>query len=295
MTTGSLHGHCVRSESWTASVLLVSLCVVLWQGVQAFDLSYTIREELEVGTPIANLGRESNISRLLSQQDFNSLVYAILSYPDDDATLFELDSFGVVRTAARIDRDKLCRFAPQCQLSLHASARTPSGQQFFTFQVTVVVEDINDNPPTFSPDSYAVRIDEDVATLTDIQIVSAMDDDVHQNGLERYVLETPSEKFGLKVTRNLDNSLVPQLYVKSPLDRETQSFYQLTVLAQDGGRPQLSGKLQVNVTLGDVNDNAPRFLQSRYRVNVTETTPKDTRILKLEAEDLDIGINGRIM
>ncbi|GFR64708.1 protocadherin-11 X-linked [Elysia marginata] len=261
----------------------------------SFELTYRIKEEIPIGTPIGNLGQDSNISRLLSQQDFNTLNYSLLPYPQDDVTLLTLDAhLGVVRSADRIDRERLCPYVTRCTLSLHVSARTKSGQQYHTFDVLVLVEDINDNSPTFEPSSLAVTLDEDVARFSSIPISHAVDEDIGKNGLQSYVLETPNDKFGLKVTRNLDNSLVPELYVKSPLNREEQAFYQLYVLAQDGGTPQLSGKLQVNVTLRDVNDNGPRFLETRYKVNVTETTPKGSRILKLEAEDIDVGVNGNV-
>ncbi|GFN94895.1 protocadherin gamma-a10 [Plakobranchus ocellatus] len=277
------------------SLALPLLLVLNLPGVLALDMSYTIDEEIVNGTVIGDIGRDSNVSRLLSQDDFRSLRYDILSYPDDDAALFAIDRVtGKFRTRARIDRELLCRYVVRCKLSLHVSARTASGQQFYTFPITILVEDINDNSPTFSSDSVSVTLDEDVAVLSSIPIPDAVDEDIKENALQRYTLAVPSDKFGLKVTRNLDDSLVPQLYVKSALNREDQPFYQLTVVALDGGTPQLSGELQVNITLRDVNDNPPRFLQSRYEVNVTETTPVNSRILKLEAEDADLGINGRL-
>lgn len=50
-----------------------------------------------------------------------------------------------------------------------------------------------------------------------------------------------------------------------PLDREEQSEYELWVTVTDG---QLSSVTPVFVTVSDVNDNAPEFLEDLYRVIV---------------------------
>ena len=45
------------------------------------------------------------------------------------------------------------------------------------------------------------------------------------------------------------------------LDREEIDQYNLTVTVQDSGSPALSSNTSVIVTIGDVNDNSPRFIQ----------------------------------
>ncbi|RUS92056.1 hypothetical protein EGW08_000269, partial [Elysia chlorotica] len=273
--------------------LLLSVALCTLPGTRSTDLLYTSKEEVKVGTTLGLLGRDSNLSRILSQQDLHSLDFALVSGDESGALSLDLET-GALSTATRLDREALCPNRWPCTLALSASASTQSGQQFFEFKVKVTVQDINDNSPSFASRSVAVALDEDAARFFSFSIPRAVDRDVGLYGLQSYALATPSDQFGLKVSRNLDGSLNPQLYVKTGLDRETRDAYQLTVLALDGGAPPRSGTLLVNVTLNDVNDNVPQFLQTRYTVNVTETTASQTRVLRLEAQDADSGLNGQV-
>ncbi|EDO48479.1 predicted protein [Nematostella vectensis] len=74
------------------------------------------------------------------------------------------------------------------------------------------------------------------------------------------------------------------------LDRETEDFFNLTVTAMDeGGR---TGELTILVFLLDMNDNRPRFTQSVYYVNITETTGHV--MAGVSATDQDLGSNAVI-
>jgi len=61
------------------------------------------------------------------------------------------------------------------------------------------------------------------------------------------------------------------------------------VLAVDGGRPERTGSVDVDVVVSDVNDNRPVFEQTSYDVDVSEdwavTTPRS--LLTVRAVDVD--------
>ena len=78
------------------------------------------------------------------------------------------------------------------------------------------------------------------------------------------------------------------------LDREQQSAYELVVEVRDGGRPSLSARLQVDISVLDVNDNEPQFAQSAYYGQVAENATLGTRVLRVYASDADQGLNARI-
>ncbi|XP_050706824.1 cadherin-22-like [Eriocheir sinensis] len=61
-----------------------------------------------------------------------------------------------------------------------------------------------------------------------------------------------------------------------PLDREEQAEYELWVRVSDG---QLSSVTPVFITVSDVNDNPPEFLEPLYRV----TVPARSKTKKREA------------
>ena len=58
--------------------------------------------------------------------------------------------------------------------------------------------------------------------------------------------------------------------VNSLLDYEEIQLIVATVVARDAGSPPLTATALINVTLTDVNDNAPVFSQAAYRISVPE-------------------------
>ena len=56
------------------------------------------------------------------------------------------------------------------------------------------------------------------------------------------------------------------------LDREDVSFYQLVLVAGDGGSPRLFSSVPLTVAILDVNDNSPVFNRSNWMLNLLENT-----------------------
>lgn len=59
----------------------------------------------------------------------------------------------------------------------------------------------------------------------------------------------------------------------STLDYETVQSVVVTVVAADGGTPTLSATCLLNITVQDINDNAPAFAQASYTGRVSEGAP----------------------
>ncbi|KAM5193481.1 protocadherin-23 [Mantella aurantiaca] len=78
------------------------------------------------------------------------------------------------------------------------------------------------------------------------------------------------------------------------LDREEMDRYQLEVEAFDGGYPRRTGRLFVDITVLDANDNPPTFNQPEYKGWVWENAPTGTSICTVHAEDPDLGSNGEV-
>lgn len=57
------------------------------------------------------------------------------------------------------------------------------------------------------------------------------------------------------------------LSTAGPLDREYQSQYEVQVIVSDG---DLWSVTPVYVTVSDVNDNTPQFMETTYRITVPE-------------------------
>ncbi|XP_061429430.1 LOW QUALITY PROTEIN: cadherin-7-like [Lethenteron reissneri] len=79
------------------------------------------------------------------------------------------------------------------------------------------------------------------------------------------------------------------------MDREVRDSYKLVVEAKDmaGQRGGLTGTTTVSVSLGDINDNPPRFTRNTYQMSVSELAPVGTTVGGVLATDADVGENAR--
>ncbi|CAF0905597.1 unnamed protein product [Adineta ricciae] len=96
--------------------------------------------------------------------------------------------------------------------------------------------------------------------------------------------------FTLEVNDDISNRLA--LVLVQPLDRESIDSYNCTLYVVDtGGHEE---QLQMKIIIDDVNDQSPIFDSSTYSVELSESTPINTTILRVHATDADIGLNARI-
>ena len=72
-----------------------------------------------------------------------------------------------------------------------------------------------------------------------------------------------------------------------PLDHKTTSQYRFEVSATDHGNLPFKGTANVHITVTDVNDNKPRFLQSNYEKSILENVQSGTHVLEVSAVDDD--------
>ncbi|GBP73817.1 Cadherin-89D [Eumeta japonica] len=208
------------------------------------------------------------------------------------------------------------------------------------YQITINVEDDNDNPPIFEMATYEGFIKENSKKNTIVNMtrkVKAKDSDVGQNAIFTYALFGNGHELF-----NIDSSSGVISFGGGTLDREEKSVYILKIIAKDRGNLSSEAKLTINVL--DENDNAPKFTQiiipmnenielleinqksdikiyhekkiNTRRITKIEAVPKNkysvmtdklgplfsvpeniavgSTVLKLNATDLDIGVNGQV-
>ncbi|KAI5625920.1 protocadherin Fat 3-like [Silurus asotus] len=153
--------------------------------------------------------------------------------------------------------------------------------------VYVDVLDINDNSPKFPSSSFSVIIPEDAGIGSSVTNVEATDADSGLNAEIRYSLEGTAGMFAV-------NPETGFIVVTAELDRETKHEYNLTMVAQDQGRPSLSATASVVVTVTDVNDNPPIFSKQRYEASVFENATGGTHLIVVNATDKDEGPNAEV-
>ncbi|XP_046666849.1 protocadherin gamma-B7-like [Homalodisca vitripennis] len=67
------------------------------------------------------------------------------------------------------------------------------------------------------------------------------------------------------------------------LDAETKAHYWLTVYAQDHGVAPLSSRLEVFISVTNINDNTPLSEEPVYYPHVPENSPANTPVLQITA------------
>ncbi|KAM4732183.1 protocadherin gamma-A1-like [Anableps anableps] len=245
-------------------------------------IRYSIPEEMKKGSLIGNVAQELGLDLKRLRSGRAHMVNG------ESVQYVELKSDkGILVVKERIDREQLCGDTTPCSFTFEMILENPMELH----QITVEITDINDNSPTFKRDSIDFEISETAATGARFSLISAEDLDVGVNGLRDYFL-SDNDNFILKQHSNAEGKKYAEMVLQKPLDRETNPNLSLKLIAVDGGTPQRSGTVNINVAVLDANDNAPVFNQSVYKVVVTEMSPKDTYVTTVNASDADFGSNG---
>lgn len=158
-----------------------------------------------------------------------------------------------------------------------------------TATVTINIKDDNDNSPTFLHDTYKLNVSEHSAVGTQLGTITANDSDTMDQGNITYRLLPDSIRLYFDVEPRTGT-----VYVKNEteLDREVRSLYSATLQAKDtDGKP---GSTVLEITLTDINDNAPVINRDSYREFVKEGAELEVQIQATDADDPDT-LNNQIV
>ncbi|XP_039692306.1 protocadherin gamma-A12-like [Pteropus medius] len=264
-------------------VLLGVLLGILWETGYT-QIHYSVLEELEKGSRVGNIAKDLG----LEAQELEERGVRIFSGGRMQLFALNLRSGSLV-TAGRIDREELCMGAIKCQLNLEILM-----DKVKIYGVVVEVKDINDNAPYFQEDELEIKMSENAAIGMQFPLPHAWDPDIGKNSLQSYELSSNTH-FSLEVQSEADGNKYPELVLERALDREEKAVHQLVLTASDGGEPVRTGTARIRVKVVDVNDNAPAFAQSEYRVSVPENVVVGTTLLLVNATDPDEGANAEVM
>uniref|UniRef100_A0A4W4F1F2 Cadherin domain-containing protein n=1 Tax=Electrophorus electricus TaxID=8005 RepID=A0A4W4F1F2_ELEEL len=158
--------------------------------------------------------------------------------------------------------------------------------------VTVILDDVNDNRPLFNSTNYLFRFEEERPRGSLVGWVFAEDRDAGPNSEVRYSFETPQPNFELNaITGELTSTL--QLDRESLMRQRGTAVFAFTVISSDQGLPKpLRDQAKVQVYIQDINDNAPKFSKDIYRASISESAQNMTQLLRVSASDMDESKNG---
>ncbi|XP_030223901.1 protocadherin gamma-A11-like [Gadus morhua] len=271
-------------KTMRGQVGLLCFIAVLSFGTASGQVSYSVPEEMKVGSLVGNVAQDIGLAlkRLLSGK--------ARIHSADGVAYIELDKErGALVIRDRIDREALCGETTPCALHFQLILENPME----LFRIAVEIVDINDNAPSFASNEKHFEISESAVVGSKFVLDKAIDADIGLNGLQSYSI-TPKDNFVLKLEKQIDGSKKVEMILQKPLDRENSETISLLLSAYDGGEPQMSGTMQIHVTVLDVNDNSPHFTKPVYKATLTENSPKGTSVMTVSACDKDKGSNGEM-
>uniref|UniRef100_A0A671Q5L6 Cadherin domain-containing protein n=1 Tax=Sinocyclocheilus anshuiensis TaxID=1608454 RepID=A0A671Q5L6_9TELE len=265
------------------SLFFYTACAVaLFSPRVTGQIRYSIPEEMAEGSFVGNIASDLGLkpNRLISGK--------ARVFTADSSEYIGLDKEnGHLVVKNKIDREELCGEISACSVSFDVIFENPME----LYRVTVDIQDINDNSPVFPKSKIEQEISELAVLGARFPLESAIDPDVGVNTLQKYTLQ-PTDHFKLNVQIGGGGNKNIEMVLHSPLDRENKKLHKLILTALDGGKPQRSATVQINIIVLDGNDNAPVFSQSSYKTSVVENAPKSSIVTRVSATDADESSHG---
>ncbi|XP_061398166.1 cadherin-related tumor suppressor, partial [Musca vetustissima] len=155
-------------------------------------------------------------------------------------------------------------------------------------QVTVIVTDINDNPPLFNQSEYHAFIAENKPPQSFVFKAQAKDKDSPKNAIIRYSINGGSGKsfFAINPSTGVITSSVS-------FDYEERREYLLHIMAANPDSPMHS-LCRVVVHIRGVNEFYPQFIQPVFHFDVSESAEVGTAVGSIQATDKDAGEDGNV-
>ncbi|XP_043921377.1 desmocollin-3-like [Protopterus annectens] len=227
------------------------------------------------------------VQQIRSDAEQNGKVFYKIRGPGVDEPpvgLFSiLEGSGNISVHRPVDREEY----PEFKFFGDAYFYSNNQKADLTLDITIKVEDANDNTPEFTEKVFRISVPENAKTDTVIYKLSATDRD--ENG-------TLNTKLKYKITSQQPAGLFSiepakgEISLRSPgLDREVQGTHELIleVRDMDGANYGRYSTGSAVITVSDVNDNLPFFLSASLSCNVSENT-QNVQILRIPVDDKDL-------
>ncbi|XP_048058591.1 protocadherin alpha-5-like isoform X36 [Megalobrama amblycephala] len=267
-----------------AKLAFIAVSLLFGRAVWA-QIRYSISEEQKDGAAVGNIAKDLGIDyRTLKERGFR-----IVSTSGE--SMFSVNqNDGVLYVNGKIDREEVCERSTPCLINLKIALENPLEIHY----VAVEVLDVNDHSPRFPENEKRLEIWESAMPGARYPLQAARDPDSGTNSVQTYKL-SHNDHFRLEIKDREEDGKIPILILHKPLDREMTKNIKLLLTALDGGKPPMSGSIEILINVLDINDNAPVFTKETYTVTLNENAPVGTTILQVNATDLDEGKNGELI
>ncbi|GAA6110050.1 protocadherin alpha-3-like [Tachysurus ichikawai] len=239
-----------------------------------------VKENISLGTKILSISASD-----LDEGTHSDIVYSILGHGKSKKDLFTITSeTGQIVVNGQLDYEE------NRAIELRVQARDKgSPPQSTQCKVLIEVLDENDNAPDIKTTPLLDSVKENTKPDTAVALITVSDNDGGKNGIVHLSIKG-SFPFNLEQSYKNHYSLL----VDGPLDRENISQFNIPLEAVDEGTPPLSSSAIISVSIADVNDNAPRFPTPILNGYIRENGRAGDLVVKVLAEDSDLGSNADI-
>ncbi|MPC18301.1 Protocadherin Fat 3 [Portunus trituberculatus] len=173
-------------------------------------------------------------------------------------------------------------FCPQTTLSLCNAKNQKSLDAMVT-----KISHVNDNAPEFVRKLHEIAVEENTPLGTEILRVMATSRDIGINAEISYSLQHTTQEKYLHI-----HPKTGVISIGGEVDFERVQQVVATIVATDGGTPPLSATALVNLTITDINDNAPVFTLPRYTATVREDALQGASVIQTLVRQIRNPANG---
>ncbi|NWH20404.1 CDHR3 protein, partial [Grus americana] len=259
---------------------------------------YRIPEEQSPGTVVANITAKD-------PDDENSPSRLFYSIQSSDRYFSINPSTGVLQVAGRIDRDALpLRLHPNVSVIIQVED-SPSVGHASEMEITIIIDDINDNSPECNPSTFRKEANENMTAGTFLLDLRNYCKDIDVNPSNNQFNFVGLSGFGSN-NFALESTGSGRLVMTGSIDLENPAnlgvgVYSLTVRVQDSAYPNYSSKypfytsfdiflcyiIYIYIRIKPVNEFFPVFSNLSYEFNVSEIAKVGSSIGRVNARDKD--------
>lgn len=241
------------------------------------DVAFSVPEDLAVGSLIGRVHAED------MDYGINGAILYHINPENQDSPLSVGERSGILTLIKELD------FETDGVYHLQIEATDSAWfSQSSTLNTTVIVLDVNDNPPVFLSTMFTTSVPENSEIGTTVLDVRATDADSSVNAQTLYSLVSGNkEKFAI----NPGSGAVTTLEM---FDYELEQALDVTVKATNVGTPSLFGMTRIVIHITDVNEFLPTFEKKHYHFSVFRNAMTGTRVGRVTAIDRDGGSAGQV-
>ncbi|KAF1384686.1 hypothetical protein PFLUV_G00122760 [Perca fluviatilis] len=251
-------------ERWRCVAYMVAL-VTFWNEASA-QIRYSISEEVKEGSVVGNIAKDLGIDKAT----LKDREYRIVGSSTEPLFRLNKDD-GILYVSRKVDREEICERSNTCIINIKTVLENPLEIHY----VAIEVMDINDHSPVFQEKEKRLEIFESTLPGARFQLQPARDPDGGQFTVQQYKL-SHNDHFRLEVKERGEDRKMPFLILQKQLDREAMGEHKLLLTAIDGGKPAMSGTIEIVIVVLDVNDNSPVFTKDVYSTILNENAHPDS-------------------